>query len=99
MSWMKEAYWDQKPEIGRIAIEGKRLAIFGSNSGFLGSVIQHYEPFEDEEAAITAAKEKIAEMGLPLHEEISRPRITKMTATYGRSRRKKRNTKLSEPQS
>lgn len=79
----------EKPTIGNIAIIGKELAIFGSRSGFAGPVIKDYEPFDDEATAIEDAKATIAELGLPLDPEISRPRITSMRATYSKSRRKK----------
>lgn len=82
-----------QPEIGVIAIsaglDGKKsLAIFGSRLGFLGPVIQQYEPFEDEAAAIAAAQERIKEMGLPIDPVISRPRIDSIRITYRKPRKK-----------
>lgn len=79
----------EKPTIGVIAICGRSLAIFGSNLGFLGPVIQDYEKFEDESSAILSAKDKIRAMGLPIEEKISRPRITSMRVSFGRSTRKR----------
>ncbi len=69
---------------GRIAIQGKALAIFGSPMGYAGPVIQDYVEFDDRELAIVQAKELITKLGLPLNEEISRPCITRMIASRGR---------------
>lgn len=77
------------PTIGIIAICGRSLAIFGSNLGFLGPVIQQYEPFEDESSAILSAKDKIRTLGLPVEEKITRPRITSMRVNYEKPRRRK----------
>lgn len=70
-----------------IAINGKSLAIFGSNMGFLGEVVQNYEPFESETGAVAAARQKIKEMGREVEPEVSRPSITSIR--YRKSRIKK----------
>lgn len=75
-------------EIGVIAIENRKLAIFGSRMGFLGPVIQNYEPFLNEAEAISAAREKLQQMGVPIADEISRPRITSMRVSYCKAKKK-----------
>lgn len=77
-----------EPENAVIAVENGKLAIFGSRMGFLGPVIQNYTPFDDETTAIAEARDKLAKMGIPVEEEISRPRITSLRATYVKSKRK-----------
>ncbi len=79
-----------QPTEGRIAIsEDRRLAIFGSPFGFAGPVIQQYEPFTDETQAIKEARHKIGRMGLPIHHEISRPRLTRMVMTTSKPHKPK----------
>lgn len=68
----------------QIAIQNGKLAIFGSPFGYLGEVIQDYTPFADESMAIAEARQKVSDLGRQCETEISRPRITKMTMTYGK---------------
>ena len=61
----------------QIAVEGNRLAIFGSTWGYLGPVIQHYTPFEGSEAdAIAAARRMLAAKGILCYDVVARPRVT-----------------------
>lgn len=77
------------PELGLIAIENGKLAIFGSRSGFMGPVIQHYTRIEGTEAeAIAEAKTKIEALGLPVEETISRPRVTSMRTSTRKAQKR-----------
>ena len=55
--------------------------------GFLGEVIQNYEPFDSERDAVAAARQKIKEMGREVEPEVSRPSVTSIR--YHKSRVKK----------
>lgn len=64
-----------------IAIQRNKLAIFANRLGYLGTVIQDYQPFTDEAKAIEEAKAKLKASGIDFDPEISRPFIRKMTAS------------------
>ena len=72
--------------IAEIAIENGKLTIFGSNMGYLGPVIQDYQPFDSEPEAIAEAKARLTAQGIQFESEICRPNITRMTMTTSKRR-------------
>lgn len=67
------------PVRAQIAIHGNTIAIFGSEFGFAGPVLQDYTPFyTDEATAIAAAKQKLTDRGILFDDAVTRPRLTRV---------------------